>query len=373
MLRLHTLLVSITLLVCTASTTAQRRPLADTENCKLFTLESKLLSAFWGRSVSIEAGVVLPPGYTADKSLPVAYNIHGFGGTHSGAWRREKNLVAGVSSGELPLMIYVFLNAACPLGHHEFADSVNNGPWGEALTSEFIPALEKEFGAFSAPRGRFLTGHSSGGWSSFWLQVTYPEFFNGTWSTAPDSLDFRDFTGIDIYDFDNVYMDPQGEEIMLMRRNGEFTTSIRSFVEREFKQQAYGGQFASFNAVFSPRGEDGRPMMIFDLETGEIDPFVAEAWKKYDVSLLLREKWPEIGKSLEGKLHCYCGDIDTFRLEGPFKLLADELELLGSDAEFILVPGRDHSSVAAPSDEFWPKGMMHRIHWEMAERFAAGS
>ena len=59
-------------------------------------------------------------------------------------------------------MIYVFLNARCALGHHEFADSVNNGPWGEALTTEFIPALEKEFGAFGAPRGRFLTGHSSG-------------------------------------------------------------------------------------------------------------------------------------------------------------------------------------------------------------------
>ena len=82
------------------------------------------------------------------------------------------------------------------------------------------------------------------------------------------------------------------------------------------------------------------------------------------------EKWAEIGQSLEGKLHCYCGDIDTFRLEGPFNLLAKELELIGSDADFVLVPGRDHGNLFQPHDDYWPKGMMHRIYAEMAERFA---
>jgi hypothetical protein len=52
-----------------------------------------------------------------------------------------------------PRMLHVFLNAKCALGHHEFADSVNNGPWGAALTREFIPALEAKFHAFGAPAG----------------------------------------------------------------------------------------------------------------------------------------------------------------------------------------------------------------------------
>ena len=93
---------------------------------------------------------------------------------------------------EYPRLLYVYLNAQFPLGHHEFADSVNNGPWGKALTTEFIPQLEAKYGAAATPAGRFLTGHSSGGWSSLWLQVNYPEFFGGVWSTAPDPVDFRD-------------------------------------------------------------------------------------------------------------------------------------------------------------------------------------
>ncbi len=37
------------------------------------------------------------------------------------------------------------------------------------------------------------SGHSSGGWSSLWLQIEHPEVFGGVWSLAPDPVDFRDF------------------------------------------------------------------------------------------------------------------------------------------------------------------------------------
>ena len=47
--------------------------------------------------------------------------------------------------------------------------------------------------------GRFLQGHSSGGWATLWLQTRYPKIFGGTWSTSPDSSDFHDFTGPDLY------------------------------------------------------------------------------------------------------------------------------------------------------------------------------
>ena len=45
------------------------------------------------------------------------------------------------------------------------------------------------------PRASFVGGHSSGGWSSLWLQVAYPETFGGVWSTSPDPVDFRDWQG----------------------------------------------------------------------------------------------------------------------------------------------------------------------------------
>lgn len=341
----------------------------ESDHVKLFEMRSELLSSFWGREMQMQAGVVLPPAYRADERLPVCYSISGFGGSHLSAVRAGPSLVTSMRDQGYPRMVYVFLNARCPLGHHEFADSVNNGPCGRALTEELIPALEREYHTFGAPPGRFLTGHSSGGWSSLWLQITYPELFNGTWSTAPDPVDFRDFTGIDIYAFDNAFKDPDGAPIMLVRRAGKFTTSLEGFVRSEVKRRAYGGQFASFDAVFSPRGEDGRPMPLFDRDTGKIDPAVARSWEKYDIRLVLQRRWPELAPRLQGKLHVYCGTQDTFRLEGAVALLRDQLIALGSDAEIVFAEGRDHGTLFQPEPKLWPDGMLARIHREMLARF----
>lgn len=355
-----------------ASSSAQERRTPDeTENVKHFRMRSTLLSDFWGRDMFLEAGVVLPPGHDpARDRLPVCYNIHGFGGNHTGAWRRAPRLLRAMGQGNYPRLLYVFPNAQFPLGHHEFADSVNNGPWGRAFTTELVPAIEKRFGGAGTPNRRFLTGHSSGGWSSLWLQVTYPDLFGGTWSTAPDSVDFRDFTGIDVYRFDNAYVDPAGKPIQLMRRGKKWIRTIKEFVEREISRREYGGQFASFDAVFSPRGEDGRPMPLFDRKTGKIDRFVAKSWEKYDIGLILKRNWKTLGPKLAGKINVYMGTLDTFRLEGATKLMKADLEKLGSDAVILLVEGRSHGSLFNPHDEHWPKGMMERIHREMAARAA---
>jgi len=343
----------------------------ETDTLRLFERRSELLSEFWGRDMSIRAGVVLPPGLRGDERLPVCFSIHGFGGSHRGAIRRAPELVKGIEEGRTPRMLYVFLDAQFSLGHHEFADSVNNGPWGKALTTEFVPALEREFHAFGTPSARFLTGHSSGGWSSLWLQVAYPEFFGGTWSTAPDSVDFRDFTGIDVYRFANAYTDPDGKPIQLVRRKGEWVQTIEQFVTRELEKRDHGGQFMSFNAVFSPRGEDGRPMPLFDPKTGVIDKFVATSWRKYDIGLILRENWATLGPKLKGKLRVFIGTQDTFRLEGACKLLHDDLARLGSDARVIFAEGRDHGTLFQPHPELWPDGLLARIHAEMFAAFEA--
>jgi hypothetical protein len=355
------------------SLVAQRpqQAVAETEQIKLFRLRSERLSAFWGREQVIEAGVVLPPGHGDGKGRwAVCYDIHGFGGSHRAAWSRGQQLLTKMEQGDYPRLLYVYLNAHFPLGHHEFADSVNNGPWGQALTEEFIPALEQAFGAAAKPSARFLTGHSSGGWSSLWLQVTYPEFFGGTWSTAPDPVDFRDFTGFDIYSAKNAYVGADGQPIQLMRRGGAWLMTIQQFTERELQRRDYGGQMASFDAVFSPRGEDGRPMRLWNRETGDLDPVVAQYWRRYDISWLLRDQWAMLGPKLGGKLKVFCGLQDTFRLEGACKLLKVELAKLGSDAEVILVEERDHGTLLRPH-ELWPQGLLDRIHREMHARHVA--
>jgi enterochelin esterase-like enzyme len=336
--------------------------LADTESIKLVTFESPSLSAFWGRSINMRAGIVLPPSYarSQDSRYPVAYNIHGFGGTHSGAWQQGPSMIKKMADGALPEMIYVFLDASWPLGHHEFADSVNNGPWGRALTTEFIPHLENKFRMDGTPRGRLLTGHSSGGWSTLWLQITYPDFFGGTWSTSPDPVDFRAFTGPDLTKkpTENFYRRPDGTPRNLIRYQGRDIATMEKFARMERVTGEYGGQMASFEAVFSPRGEDGRPMPLFDRDPGAIDSFVQKAWERYDIARIVRDNWQQLGPKLKGKVRVIVGTADNFHLEEGVYLLRDIMKTLGSDAKFEFIEGRDHM-------DLFKDGLLDRIFREM--------
>jgi hypothetical protein len=118
--------------------------------------------------------------------------------------------------------------------------------------------------------------------------------------------------------------------------------TIRQYAQLEHVLGYYGGQFASFNAVFSPKGPDGQPMSLADYETGRIDPFVQKTWEKYDISRMLRNNWKTLGPKLKGKIHIIVGTADTFHLDEPVRLLDAELKKLGSDAKFEYVEGRDH-------------------------------
>jgi hypothetical protein len=107
----------------------------------------------------------------------------------------------------------------------------------------------------------------------------------------------------------------------------------------------YGGPFASFEWVFSPRGPDGRPLKLFNRVTGDLNQDVVRAWEKYDIRLTLDRDWATLGPRLRGKLNLFCGDADTFHLDEAFKLLCDFLKQKGSDAVCELVRGRDHMNL----------------------------
>src|SRR5262249_16773161 len=117
---------------------------------------------------------------------------------------------------------------------------------------------------------------------------------------------------------------------------------------------------------------DGTPMRLFDWKTGVINSNVADAWRKYDISLILQDNWKTLGPKLKGKIHVWIGTIDTFRLEGATMLLQGELKKLGSDADILLVEGRDHMNLHNPHPDLWPKGMMKRVYEEMWGVFQKG-
>ncbi len=344
----------------------------DTEYRRHFQMRSELLSEFWGIDMFLEAEVILPPDRKPGERLPVCYFIHGFTNWELWAFHFSDGLIADLTAPDrdYPRMIYVFPNAQFGLGHHEFADSVNNGPWGEAFIKEFIPAIEAEYGGVGEASGRFLAGHSSGAWSALWLQITYPEFFGGAWAMAPDPVDFRSFTGVDIYTDANAFVDDDGKERMLVRSRKGWLESFREITQSEAEKGPFAGQFASFDDVFSPRGPDGLPVRLFNWETGAINRDVAEAWKKYDISIVLRSNWDELGPKLAGKLHIYVGTLDNFRLNEAVELLKTDLDILGSDAEIVIVDGATHS-IFRPEPGYWPEGLIEYAHRAMEAKYRA--
>jgi S-formylglutathione hydrolase FrmB len=246
------------------------------------------------------------------------------------------------------------LDPDCGTGHHVFADSATNGPRGRALVEELIPYIEKTFPAIADPRARLVNGHSSGGWSSLWLQVTYPDTFGGVWSTSPDPVDFRDFQRIDLYAKDaNMFRDPAGNRRPLARMRYRAVLFYDSFSRME-DVIGDGGQLHSFEAVFSPLASNRSPRQLWDRATGAVDPETAGAWEAYDIHLVLERNWRSLAPKLLGKLHVVTGGVDTFYLEGAVKLLKESLEALGSDAVVEIVPDRDHGNLldAALAERF---------------------
>jgi len=321
-------------------------PLQPPPRTELLDFVSPVLSEFWGRPIHMRGVIALPPGYSAGKDrYPTVFMTHGFGGNLRYLARSAANANKLMDEKKTPEMIWVMLVEASPTGTHEFADSVNNGPWGKALTTELIPHLEKKYRMDAKPSGRFLTGHSSGGWATLWLQVAYPAFFGGTWPTSPDPADFRSFTQIDLTKSPtpNFYRHEDGTTRMFVLMGGKDTQSLEDLARQERVLGDYGGQLASFEWVFSPRGKDGRPMPLFDRDSGKIDPEVAAYWEQhYDVANILRQNWKKIGPSLNGKIHLTVGTADTFHLDEPAHLLDQTIHDLGGKATFTYVEGRSH-------------------------------
>lgn len=335
-------------------------------NLQRIVVPSALLTQFSGHPVSIQATLELPASYDThpQTAFPTIYVVPAFN-------EREPVPVHEIARWEDALQsirldcIVVFLSAAVPTGHHEFADSANNGPWGRALTTELIPAIDRYFRTKATEQTRFVTGHSSGGWSALWLQVNYPDIFGGEWSSSPDPVDFRDFTGPDLTRVppQNFYYDAQGHDYELVRPDAGWTAAqtLRQYVRGE-PQSGPESQFGSFDAVFSPRGTDGKPMRLFDRATGAIDPMVEQYWEDhYDIARILRDNWPALGPQLRGKLHVIVGTQDTFHLDGSVRRLQGELAQLGSDAEITFAPGYNHFSI-----QDWDGGLIHHIAGEIA-------
>lgn len=302
---------------------------ADTERVKRIKMRSELLSDFWGRDVFIGATVLLPRGYEDDPDVeyPTVYQ-HGhfslrppFGYGRAG---RGESFTEAWNSGDFPRFIAVTMQHPTPYFDDSYAvNSVNNGPYGDAIHQELIPELEGRFRMIRESWARVLTGGSTGGWIAFALQVFHPGFYGGTWAFAPDPLDFRNVESIDIYADQNAfykqhewYRVPTPNTRVAPTGEVRLTSRQRNTMELVNGTRGRSGeQLDIWSAVFGPVGDDGYFQPLFDKRTGEIDPEVARYWRDhYDLRHILETRWDELGPQLVGKLHVIAGDMDNFYL-----------------------------------------------------------
>jgi S-formylglutathione hydrolase FrmB len=305
----------------------------DTDLVKFIEIQSKRLSEFYGRPIFLRAGVILPRDYARESSrrYPLWVRIAGLNGRYTGVLRQmaeTSEFRKTWQADDTPRLILLQLDGAGPNGDPYYVNSANNGPFGDALVEELIPHVEATFRAVGQPRARFLSGTSTGGWVCLALQVFYPDFFNGAWSSCPDPVDFRALELVNIYQDDCAYVnkygnerpsarDDKGDVKLLMRRE----VGVENLLGRGNSYTLSGGQWGDWNAAFGPRGADGRPVPLWDPQSGKINHDVAEQWKKYDLRLVLESNWETLGPKLRGKLHIAAGEADTYFLNNAVHLL----------------------------------------------------
>ncbi|TXD52167.1 MULTISPECIES: alpha/beta hydrolase-fold protein [unclassified Polaribacter] len=217
----------------------------ETKFVKELKAPSASLSQFHKKPMTVDAAVILPKEYYTEpkRKFPILFTISGYGGDYQ---RYSGNEIPNPAMNSAPV-IKVYLDGNCSLGHSVYANSDNNGPWGDALTTEFIPLLEKNFRTNGA---RLLTGYSSGDWTVLWLQTQYPKIFDVCWSSAPDPVDFRSFQRVNLYEDKNMFYKTDNSLF--------FVATIGGFIHWATMKDVYemehvvnrGEQMHSFNAVF---------------------------------------------------------------------------------------------------------------------------
>ncbi|MBU2941008.1 hypothetical protein KO494_15765 [Lacinutrix sp. C3R15] len=335
----------------------------DTAWIKHIRLKSELLSEFWGKDMYLGAHVLLPKGF--DEHPEAKYPLmvfHGhfpsdFGGfrttppdanlepEYSDRFQLEGyniiqqqeayNFYKRWNEPDFPRFLIIEIQHPTPYYDDSYAvNSASQGPYGDAITYELIPHIEKLFRGQGEGWSRFLYGGSTGGWEVLAVQVKYPDAYNGCFAACPDPIDFRAYCLTNIYEDDNAYYAKSKHKKMEVPSHRDYLGNVSATVKEDNHLELVlgdksrsGGQFDIWEATYSPQAKDGYPERIWNKYTGEINKDVAQFWKEnYDLRHVLERDWDKLGEKLKGKIHIYCGDMDNYYLNNAVYLMEDFLE-----------------------------------------------
>ena len=170
-------------------------------------------------------------------------------------------------SPDFPRLLIIEIQHANPFYDDSYAvNSANLGPYGDAIETELIPYIEKQFRGIGQGWARFLYGGSTGGWEALAVQMFYPDHYNGAFAACPDPVDFRAYTVINLYKDKNAYFiegaHKQVPQPAMRDYLGHVTTTQQDINYYELALGSHGRsgeQWDIWQAVYSPVGEDGYP------------------------------------------------------------------------------------------------------------------
>ncbi|HKX59750.1 MAG TPA: hypothetical protein VJN00_10300 [Steroidobacteraceae bacterium] len=348
----------------------------QTKYVRHFSLRSERLSRFWGRDIALSAWVRLPWGYDEhpearyplviahghfpagpdgfretppDPALKPDYSkrfqLEGYNRIQQEyAWQAHQDWITP----GFPRVLLVEIQHPTPFYDDSYAvNSANNGPYGDAIQYELIPAIEKEFRALGTGWSRFVYGGSTGGWESMAVQIFYPDDYNGAWVACPDPIDFRHYVTVDIYKDKNAYVTANPYKRTPRPAHRNWLGHVDATVEEQNRYETMlgthgrsGDQWDAWESVYSPVGADGYPRRIWDRDTGDIDPVTAEYWREnYDLAHILRRDWATLGPKLRGKLRIYTGDMDNYYLNNAVYGVEEFLKAASPPADAVVEYG----------------------------------
>jgi hypothetical protein len=336
----------------------------ETKYLKHVRIQSRLLTAFWGRPMHLGAWVLLPEGFEEhpEARYPLAI-FHGHFPAEFGGFREEPpdpdlppehserfdwpgynrtvqehahQLYRDWTGPDFPRMLVVEIQHANPYYDDSYAvNSQNLGPYGDAIMRELVPEIERRFRGIGEGWARFAYGGSTGGWEALAVQVLYPDDFNGCFAACPDPIDFRAYGAVNIYEDENAYRVDSFWKRTPRPGHRDYLGHVSATLEEMNLKELVlgtrsrsGDQWDIWQAVYSPVGPDGYPKPIWDKRTGVIDREVAAYWREnYDLSWIMRRDWEKgLGEKLEGKIHIYVGDMDNYYLNNAVYLVEGFLE-----------------------------------------------
>jgi hypothetical protein len=378
------------------------QPPADTKYVKHDRIRSERLSKFWGRDMYLGAHVLLPQGWDThpEARYPLVVN-HGHFPADFGGFRPEPpdqdlkcerserfgldcynktvqehahQFYKDWTGPNFPRVLIVEIQHANPYYDDSYAvNSANVGPYGDAITYELIPYLEKKYRGLGAGWARFMYGGSTGGWEAMAAQVFYPDEYNGAWIACPDPIDFRANTVIDIYQDENAYYAKGPWRTVERPAHRNLLGHVSSTIEQANRLEAVlgdktrsGGQWDIWEAVYSPVGKDGYPQRLWDKRTGVIDKAVAEQWKSFDLMHVVRRDWEKgLGQKLRGKLFIYVGDMDNYYLNDAVYLAEDFLKTTTNPPYEGMVDYGDRAEHCWNGDHTRPNGLSRLRYHQM--------